>query len=99
MKLKIKSTLLALLSVVLSINLTSCVNDLDVTPIDPSVTQTFNQNSVFAKVYSSLALTGQEGAAGTPDINTSVIDEGTSSFIRLIWNLNELSSMKRFAVG
>lgn len=92
MKLKIKSTLLALLSVVLSINLTSCVNDLDVTPIDPSVTQTFNQNSVFAKVYSSLALTGQEGPAGTPDINTSVIDEGTSSFIRLIWNLNELSS-------
>ena len=35
----------------IGVNLTSCVNDLNVTPIDPSVNQTFNQNAVFAKIY------------------------------------------------
>lgn len=79
-----------ILSVIIAIGLSSCVNDLNVTPIDPSTIQTFNQDAVFAKVYASLALTGQQGPAGKGDL--AGVDEGTSSFIRLIWNLNELST-------
>ena len=72
------------------ISMTSCVNDLNVQPIDPNVILTLNQDGVFAKIYSSLALTGQEGPAGNGDV--AGIDEGTSAFIRLIWNLNELTT-------
>lgn len=82
--------IITILSVLLGIGLSSCVNDLNVTPIDPSSIQTFNQDAVFAKAYASLALTGQQGAAGKGDL--AGVDEGTSSFIRLIWNLNELST-------
>ena len=81
--------IITILSVVF-IGLSSCVNDLNVTPIDPSTITTFDQDAVFAKVYASLALTGQQGPAGKGDL--AGVDEGTSSFIRLIWNLNELST-------
>ena len=81
----------AVLVVLLAVGLsTSCVSDLDVEPIDPSVTQTFEQDGVFAKIYATLALTGQEGPAGRGDVDG--IDEGTSAFVRLIWNLNELTT-------
>ncbi len=85
---KYKTTvLLVLLAMGVS---TSCISDLDVEPIDPSVTQTFEQDGVFAKIYATLALTGQEGPAGRGDVDG--IDEGTSAFVRLIWNLNELTT-------
>ncbi|MGL4293204.1 MAG: RagB/SusD family nutrient uptake outer membrane protein [Bacteroidales bacterium] len=70
------------------ISLNSCVDDLNVTPIDPGVSSDFDQNGVFAKIYATMALTGQKGADGNGDV--SGIDEGTSGFYRLIWNLNEL---------
>ena len=68
----------------------SCVGDLDVTPIDPSVTMEFDQNKVFTKIYATMGLTGIEGPAGSGDIDG--LDEGTSDFFRLIWNMNELST-------
>ena len=68
--------------------ITSCVGDLDVEPIDPSVTTTFDQNKVFTKIYATLGLTGLEGPSGSGDVDG--IDEGSSDFFRLIWNLNEL---------
>lgn len=74
----------------LAISMFSCVNDLNVTPIDPSVTQTFNQDQVFAKIYSSLAVTGQTAPAGDPDVKG--VDEGFSAFYRSIWNANELTT-------
>ncbi|QJW88728.1 RagB/SusD family nutrient uptake outer membrane protein [Spirosoma taeanense] len=71
----------------------SCVQDLDRTPAfdvtsatvyaDPS-----NYKSVLAKLYAVLAVSGQQGPAGKPDI--SGIDEGTSNYIRLLWCLQEL---------
>ncbi len=70
---------------------TSCINDLDVKPIDPSTTMEFNQNEVFTKIYATMGLTGIQGPAGpvgSGDVDG--IDEGTSDFSRLIWNLNEL---------
>jgi hypothetical protein len=68
--------------------LAACVNDLNVTPIDPGTTMVFNRNEVFTKIYATMGLTGQEGPAGMGDVDG--IDEGTSDFFRLIWNLNEL---------
>lgn len=66
----------------------SCTKDLDVTPIDPNLSLEFKQDEVFHKIYATMALTGQKGPDGNGDV--SGIDEGTSGFYRLIWNLNEL---------
>ncbi|WP_282053558.1 RagB/SusD family nutrient uptake outer membrane protein [Maribacter luteus] len=75
----------------------SCHDDLDQSPIDPD---SFTEEDVFAnadeaksalaKLYASLALTGQEGPAGDADI--SDIDEGTSQFTRMLFTLNELTT-------
>ena len=43
-----------------------------------------------AKLYASLALTGQNGPAGSPDI--ADIDEGFSQFSRMLFNLNEITT-------
>ncbi len=70
--------------------ITSCIKDLDVVPIDDSeVTsatvyddpQAYRQ--VLAKLYVGLAISGQEGPAGMPDI--SGIDEGFSQYMRQLW--------------
>lgn len=41
-----------------------------------------------AKLYAGLAVTGQEGPAGIPDIDG--IDEGFSQYVRGLWQLQEL---------
>ena len=41
-----------------------------------------------AKIYSGLAVTGQQGPSGRPDIQG--IDEGFSHYVRLLWQMNEL---------
>ena len=45
---------------------------------------------VLAKLYAGLAVSGQEGPAGQPDI--SGIDEGFSTYIRQYWKAQELST-------
>jgi len=77
--------------------LTSCHKDLDQSPIDPD---SFTEEDVFAnpteakgalaKLYASLALTGQKGPAGSADI--AGIDEGFSQYTRMLFNLNELTT-------
>lgn len=69
---------------------TSCVDDLNVTPINPQQTQTFLQDDVFAKVYASFSHTGQEGPSGKGDIEG--LDEGRFSLVRCLWNCSELST-------
>src|SRR5512146_1210907 len=44
--------------------------------------------SCIARVYSGLAVSGQQGAAGNPDIQG--IDEGFSQYLRLYWEHEEL---------
>lgn len=89
MKIKyIKSIMLVSLMVIFGFS--SCLGDLDVEPIDPSVTQEFKQDEVFVKIYATLGLTGQEGPAGNGDV--SGIDEGFSAFYRLIFTANEYPS-------
>lgn len=74
----------------LTIGLTSCVGDLDVTPINPQQTMTLDQDALFNKIYASFCLTGQTGASGNGDI--ADMDEGRSEFYRMAWNLNELTT-------
>ena len=53
---------------------------------DPSSYKAF-----IAKIYAGLAVTGQQGQFGQPDIDPTVFsDEGFSNYVRLLWNLNEL---------
>src|SRR5215207_10421139 len=55
-------------------------------------TNIFNDTTSYrafvAKLYGGLAITGQEGPAGRPDIQG--IDEGFSQYVRLIWQMQEL---------
>ncbi len=69
---------------------TSCVNDLNTSPIDDSevtAAQVYDTpddfRQVLAKLYAGYAVSGQEGPAGQPDIQG--IDEGFSSYIRQLW--------------
>jgi hypothetical protein len=76
--------------ILIAFGATSCLGNLDVTPINPQVTQTFDKDAVFAKVYSAFALTGQKGPDGNNDID--ITDEGRFSLTRCLWNASELST-------
>lgn len=76
---------------------TACVNDLDVTPIDPNVTTSVNVYNTaedykkgLAKLYATFAVSGQEGPAGRPDI--AGIDEGFGNYLRQYWNAQQLTT-------
>jgi starch-binding outer membrane protein, SusD/RagB family len=94
MKNKVKNIIFI---VTISLFMTACHDDLNLSPIDPD---SFTQEDVFtnaegakgalAKLYSSLALTGQQGPAGQADI--ADIDEGFSQFSRMLFNLNEITT-------
>ena len=70
----------------LTTGITSCINDLDISPIDPQMTATFDQDMYFTKLYASLGLTGQK-LSEDPDI--AVKDEGQSCFYRALFTNNE----------
>jgi hypothetical protein len=77
----------------LALVFTSCTKDLNRLPLNDitaekaySTPQGYRQ--AFAKVYGSFALTGNQGPNGNGDIQG--IDEGTSDFLRLYWQAQEL---------
>lgn len=79
-----------LILALVSLYAVSCVDSLNTSPIDENVVtsnQVFenpeNFKRVLAKMYAGLAVTGQQGPAGQPDIQG--IDEGFSSYIRQYW--------------
>lgn len=95
MKFNYKKLLLVL--VVISVSATSCFDDLNVVPLDEEVLLSENvykdpaaYKQVLAKIYAGLAVSGQEGPAGQPDI--SGIDEGFSTYLRQYWKAQELST-------
>lgn len=76
---------------------TSCIKDLDTVPIDPDETtaaQVFDDpasyKQILAKLYAGLAVSGQEGPSGQPDI--SGIDEGFGQYLRGLWYHQELTT-------
>lgn len=90
MKLNLKNIILGS-SVALTIGLASCVDDLNVTPINPQVSQEFDQHAVFTKIYATLGMTGMVGPNGQGhDLEAMGIDEGKSAFYRMMWDFNEL---------
>ncbi|MHA8067357.1 RagB/SusD family nutrient uptake outer membrane protein [Aquirufa sp. ROCK2-A2] len=80
------------LSVILSI-LSSCMGDLDRVPFIEVTSATVfkdpaNYKPLLAKLYAGLAVSGQQGPAGKPDI--SGIDEGFSTYLRQYFKAQEL---------
>ncbi|MRX48167.1 RagB/SusD family nutrient uptake outer membrane protein [Pedobacter puniceum] len=85
-----KIALLALVTATLS----SCTKDLDLRPTNDLTSESAftglnGYKQVLAKVYGSYALTGNSGP-GSSDLGG--IDAGTSDFLRLYWNAQELTS-------
>jgi hypothetical protein len=79
----------------LLLSLSSCIGKLDREPFaeltSAAVYAEFdNYKQVLAKVYAGLALSGQQGPAGRPDI--AGIDEGFSSYLRQYWKAQELTT-------
>lgn len=73
-----------------SVLFSSCLKDLDTVPLDPNVITSASvyddpasYRYVLAKCYAGLAVTGQRGPAGMPDI--SGIDEGFGQYLRGLW--------------
>ncbi|MBP7821403.1 MAG: RagB/SusD family nutrient uptake outer membrane protein [Saprospiraceae bacterium] len=92
----LKYNYLKIFIVLLSIlSLNSCLKDLDTVPPYGLNSETVygdpaNYKNVLAKMYAGLTITGNNGPAGSPDISTSTIDEGSSQYTRVLWNLQEL---------
>src|SRR6188472_4257822 len=84
--------LLGLLAVV-----PACFNDLDTLPLDDDSTTAEDvykdpnaYRQVLAKLYAGLAVSGQQGPSGQPDI--SGIDEGFGQYVRGLWYHQELTT-------
>ncbi len=90
MNLRYFKNLLPMTAVVLTMAMSSCTKDLDVTPIDPNLTLETDEASAFVKCYANLGMESYNGANGDCDI--SGYDGGTTGFIRQIFNSNELTT-------
>ena len=87
MKFNIKRNGIITFAFATAVSLTSCVGDLDVTPIDPNLdtpenvlTSTDTYNQLLAKAYIGLAVSSPDGESGSPDI--SGIDGGFGQYLR-----------------
>ena len=70
--------------------LTSCINDLDVTPIDPSLQSDVTPEQLFNKCYSVFATSGNNG--GDDNVDVDGLDGGFQHKYRQLWNSNELTT-------
>lgn len=89
--------ILSVLMLGISIFAVSCFKDLETVPLDKDITTSANvyddpaaYKQVLAKCYAGLALSGQEGPAGQPDI--AGIDEGFSTYLRQFFKAQELTT-------
>jgi starch-binding outer membrane protein, SusD/RagB family len=92
-----KKKIFSIIAGVFLMTFSSCLSDLDVVPFDDNIqtgAQVFQNPAayrmVLAKLYAGLAITGQEGPAGMPDI--SGIDEGFSQYVRALYYHQVLST-------
>ena len=70
--------------------LSSCVNDLDVEPIDPSLQSDVTPEQLFNKCYSVFATSGNNG--GDDNVDVDGLDGGFQHKYRQMWNSNELTT-------
>ena len=70
--------------------LSSCVKDLDVEPIDPSLQSDVTPEQLFNKCYSVFATSGNNG--GDDNVDVDGLDGGFQHKYRQMWNSNELTT-------
>ena len=80
----------AAVAIVMSMGLNSCVKDLDVEPIDPSLQNDVTAEQLFNKCYSVFATSGNNG--GDDNVDVDGLDGGFQHKFRQMWNSNELTS-------
>jgi len=92
-----KNLTIILLALVLVFGHTGCFKDLNTVPLDPldvTADLVFEDPAAYkqflARIYAGLAVSGQEGPSGRPDI--SGIDEGFGQYIRGYWYHTELTT-------
>ncbi len=96
MKTKYRITFLLMTIVMFVFTFVSCINDLDTLPLDEDLltadklTDDASYKGMLAKCYAALVVGGQTGVDGDPDISS--IDGGFSSYLRQLWNHQELTT-------
>jgi len=92
-----KLRIITLAATLIAVMVTSCVKDLDVTPLDETLRTSANVYDSpeayiqgLAKLYASFSVSGQQGPSGQPDI--AGIDEGFGNYLRQYWNAQELTT-------
>jgi starch-binding outer membrane protein, SusD/RagB family len=90
-----KNLKIFLLTGIVAIAIASCTKDLDRQPIVEVTSASIykdpkNYIGILAKLYAGLAVSGQSGPDGQPDI--AGIDEGFSTYLRQYWKAQELTT-------
>lgn len=92
-----KFKIIALIASLTAVMVTSCVKDLEVTPLDKTIKTSANVYDSpeaylqgLAKLYATFSVSGQQGPSGQPDI--AGIDEGFGNYLRQYWNAQELTT-------
>src|SRR6476646_5639058 len=95
MNMKRSTIIYSVIALAVTAGMASCAKKLDLFPQNDLTPQTTyatatGYKSVLAKVYGGLAITGNTGPAGSPDIGGG-LDEGSQvAFIRMFFNCEEL---------
>ena len=87
MKFNIKKAF-PILGLAMTLGLSSCVNDLDVEPIDPRLNTQVDANKLFNKMYAEFVFEGKGPGESELDLGNA----GLSVLYRLLWNANELTT-------
>ena len=77
-------------TILMGFGLNSCVNDLDVEPIDPALQSDVTPEQLFNKCYSVFATSGNNG--GDDNVDVDGLDGGFQHKFRQMWNSNELTT-------
>lgn len=87
MKFNIKKAF-PILGLAMTLGMSSCVNDLDVKPIDPRLNTQVDASKLFNKMYAEFVFEGKGPGESELDLG----DPGLSVLYRLLWNANELTT-------
>ena len=87
MKFNIKKAF-PILGLAMTLGMSSCVNDLNVEPIDPSQKTQVDANKLFNKMYAEFVFEGYGPGESELDLGNA----GLSVLYRLLWNANELTT-------
>lgn len=87
MKFNIKKAF-PIVGLAMTLGMSSCVNDLNVEPIDPRLNTQVNADKLFNKMYAEFVFEGKGPGESELDLG----DPGLSVLYRLLWNANELTT-------